>query len=127
MYACLRNINITIAAAGDIHIEEERIHLLLSMQHVKDSPSIYEHQLVSRANEALFFKCFGYGHYYTGFGVLWEYANPTALAHSKLLDMEDFEKRDDSATGVNNLRTIDKLQAYACEARDHTHIKQYGG
>jgi uncharacterized membrane protein len=59
--------------------------------------------------------------------VLREYAHPTALTHSKLLDMEDFEKRDDSSNGVNHLQTIDKLQAYALKAKNHTHIKKHGG
>jgi hypothetical protein len=128
MCACLRNIKFfTIAATGDIDIEEEKVHLLLSMQQVRDSHSIYEHQLVSRANKALLFKCFGYSPYFTSFGVSCEYAHPTSLAHSKLLDMEDFEKRDNSSKGVNHLRTIDKLQAYALEAKDHTHIKKHGG
>jgi hypothetical protein len=70
MCACLRNIKFfTIAATGDIDIEEEKVHLLLSMQQVRDSHSIYEHQLVSRANKALLFKCFGYSPYFTSFGV----------------------------------------------------------
>ncbi|WP_342806276.1 PRC-barrel domain containing protein [Alteromonas sp. M12] len=104
----------------DIDVAAEKIHVKLTMQEVKDSPSIDEHQTVSRAYEALLFKYFGYGYYWTGPGVWGDYAHPTALAKSPQADMQDFEKITDDSIDDNHLRSIDELQGYGIKAKDDT-------
>jgi len=99
--------------------EQETVHVALSTQQVKDSPSIDKHKPVSRAYEALFFKYFGYGYYWTGQGVWGEYAYPTQLARCELPSMEDLVGMEDSSIDDNHLRSIDELQGYEVNAK-HT-------
>ena len=100
--------------------EQETIHVALSRQQVKDSPSIDENMPVSRAYEALFFKYFGYGYgyYWTGPGAWGEYAYPTQLARPEMPGMEDLVDMEDSSIGQNHLRSIDELQGYEIQAKD---------
>ena len=103
-----------------IDIEEEKIHVNLTKQQVKDSPSIDEHKTVSRAYEELYFKYFGYGYYWTGPGAWGEYAHPTALSNITPgpavaeLERTDLEGRELG----NHLRSIDELQGYEIKAKD---------
>ncbi|WP_100657331.1 hypothetical protein [Alteromonas flava] len=103
-----------------IDSEEEKIHVLLSMQQVKDSPSIDEHQTVSREYEALLSEYFGYGFYWAGQDVWGEYAHPMDLAQSKRPSMKDFEDGDKSTIPRNHLRSIKELQGYNIQAKDDT-------
>jgi sporulation protein YlmC with PRC-barrel domain len=104
----------------EIDSDEEKIHVALSTQEVKDSPSIDEHKPVSREYEELLFSYLGYGYYWTGPGAWGEYANPTALAQPRLPAEPDDEEPDDSHPHANHLRSIEELHGYEVKALDGT-------
>ena len=116
---------ITPVALREIDSEEEKIHVALSKQQVKDSPSIDEDKPVSLEYEELLFSYLGYGYYWTGPGAWGEYANPTALAH---LDLDqrnvanelDAQEQIDSGSHANHLRSVDELHGYEVKALDGT-------
>ena len=101
-----------------IDYDEEKIHVSLTIQQVKESPSADEHKPVSREYEALFFKYFGYGYYWTGPGVWGEYANPTQLAKPDMQSMEELAEIADIEKPKNHLRSIDELQGYDVNAKN---------
>jgi hypothetical protein len=115
-----QKVLISPVSLRNIDSEEEKIHVLLSKQQVKDSPSIDEHTTVSRDYETLMFKYFGYGYYWSGQEVWGAYTHPTALAQQKPPDMEDFKEITDSAEHSNHLRSINELQGYEIKAKDST-------
>ncbi|WP_340680785.1 PRC-barrel domain containing protein [Paraglaciecola sp.] len=101
-----------------IDTEDEKIHVALSKQQVKDSPSIDEHKTVSREYEELYFQYFGYGYYWIGPGAWGEYAHPTELADGpKVPENDTLEKISEDAK-ANHLRSIDELQGYEISARN---------
>jgi sporulation protein YlmC with PRC-barrel domain len=103
-----------------IDMEEEKIEVNLTKKKVKESPSIDEHQTVSRAYEELYYKYFGYGYYWTGPGAWGEYAHPTALSQiNPTIAIEELEKTDlTDKPKSNHLRSIDELQGYTIKASD---------
>lgn len=104
----------------EIDNEEEKIHVALSKQDVKDSPSVDEHKPVSREYEELLFSYLGYGYYWTGPGAWGEYANPTALAKPNMAAELDDQDSVDSGSHANHLRSIDELHGYEVKALDGT-------
>ncbi|MFQ3235932.1 MAG: sporulation protein YlmC with PRC-barrel domain [Paraglaciecola sp.] len=104
----------------EIDREEERVHVALSTQQVKDSPSIDEHKPVSREYEELLFTYLGYGYYWTGPGAWGEYAHPTALAQPKIDAEQDDEEPAEHHSHANHLRSIDELQGYEVKTVDGT-------
>jgi sporulation protein YlmC with PRC-barrel domain len=99
-----------------IDTEDEKIHVTLSKQQVKDSPSIDEHKTVSREYEELYFQYFGYGYYWIGPGAWGEYAHPTELAQGpRVPDQATVDKINEAST-ANHLRSIDELQGYEVKA-----------
>jgi sporulation protein YlmC with PRC-barrel domain len=99
-----------------IDTEEEKIHVALSKQQVKDSPSIDEHKTVSREYEELYFQYFGYGYYWIGPGAWGEYAHPTELAQGPRVPEQATVDKINEASMANHLRSIDELQGYEVKA-----------
>ena len=99
-------------------LEQEKIHVTLSRQQVKDSPSIDEHKTVSRDYEELLFQYFGYGYYWTGPGAWGEYAQPTALARPVASPTDDQLEKVERKAEANHLRSIDEIQGYEIKAND---------
>lgn len=117
-----KKVLISPIALRQIDMEDEKIHVNLTKQQIKDSPPIDEHKPVSRAYEQLFFKYFGYGYYWTGPGAWGEYSHPTALSEvTPAPHIAELEKTDiTDSQKDNHLRSIDELQGYEIKAKDES-------
>ena len=107
-----RKVVITPISIDNLQADEETMAVSLTREALKNSPSLEEHQPVSREYESLFYQYFGYGYYWTGPGAWGEYAHPLELVNS---DIEDHiaERKDNS-----HLRSCDELTGYTIALSD---------
>ena len=107
-----RKVVITPISIDNLQADDETMAVSLTREALKNSPSLEEHQPVSREYESLFYQYFGYGYYWTGPGAWGEYAHPLELVNS---DIEDHiaEGEDNS-----HLRSCDELTGYTIALRD---------
>ncbi|WP_339771034.1 PRC-barrel domain containing protein [uncultured Paraglaciecola sp.] len=96
----------------EIDTDDEKIHVALSKQQIKDSPSIDEEKTVSREYEEILFSYLGYGYYWTGPGAWGEYANPTSLVNQHAFEQANTDLVEHNKSHANHLRSIDELQGY---------------
>lgn len=107
-----RKVVITPVSIELLDQDEDKIAVTLSKAALKDSPSLEEHQPVSREYESLLYQYFGYGYYWTGPGAWGEYAHPLEL-------VDNYDKAQSLVVEDNShLRSCDELTGYAIALSD---------
>ena len=91
------------------------IHVNLTWERVKDSPSIDVHKPVSRQHEAEHHKYYGLPHYWEGAGIWGSWPNPKALAEAPQTKKKPAKK---SARSEPHLRSTREVIGYHIKASD---------
>lgn len=104
-----RKVVISPISVTKVDVENENIHISMTSQTLKDSPSIDEHKPVSRQYEETLFKYFGYGYYWIGPGAWGDFAHPTELADA---DMAKAMQEEQAANPENHLRACGEVNGY---------------
>ena len=107
-----RKVVITPVSIESLLPDEETLAVSLTKEALKNSPSLEEHQPVSREYESLLYKYFGYGYYWTGPGAWGEYAHPLELVDNYA--QEQAEIAEDNS----HLRSCDELSGYTIALSD---------
>ena len=107
-----RKVVITPVSIESLLHDEETLAVSLTKEALKNSPSLEEHQPVSREYESLLYKYFGYGYYWTGPGAWGEYAHPLELVDN--FAQEHAEVEEDNS----HLRSCDELSGYTIALSD---------
>ena len=96
--------------------KDRLLNVTITKEMVKNSPSIDEHQTVSREFEKIFFDYYGYGYYWMGTEPWGDYAHPTALINRNTLIQDDRE--DNLTQTTNHLRSANEIVHYGIDALD---------
>ncbi|MDC8830709.1 PRC-barrel domain containing protein [Alteromonas gilva] len=107
-----RKVVITPVSIDNVDDANEKLHVSLSQEDVKNGPPLEAHQPVSREYESLLFRYFGYGYYWTGPGAWGEYAHPLELADASP-DIQTAEPAKHE-----HLRSCDELCGYSVVLSD---------
>lgn len=102
-----RKVVISPISVSKINIDDELVHISMSVNTLKNSPSIDEHKPVSREYEESLFKYFGYGYYWVGPGAWGEFAHP-----NELVDAQQTIETKDSVSMENHLRACNEINGY---------------
>ena len=105
-----RKVLISPISFQQFDLDDSLVHVNLSAQQVKDSPSIDEHKPISRVYEELMFTYFGYGYYWMGPGIWGDYGSPNRLVDE--IDKNELDAELEQDKPVNHLRSFDELLDY---------------
>ena len=117
-----RKVLISPISLGNINSEENQIFVNLTLDDVKSSPLLEEHQPISHLYESELFKYYGYGYYWTNKGLWGSHLNPTPLVNANVLEDANLVKVED-----RNLRSTDEVKGYDILATDKKigHIEDF--
>jgi len=104
-----RKVVISPIAVTELDDDQGTVSINMSVDKLKNSPSIDEHKPVSREYEENLFKYFGYGYYWIGPGAWGEFAHPNELI--ELQRAEQSEAVHPSNTS-NHLRAVGEVGGY---------------
>ncbi|NVK54857.1 MAG: PRC-barrel domain containing protein [Alteromonadaceae bacterium] len=107
-----RKVVITPVSIEKVDHTNEKLHVNLSQDAVKNSPPLEAHQPVSREYESLLFRYFGYGYYWTGPGTWGEYAHPM-----ELVDIAE-QVHETAPANEEHLRSCEELEGYSIVLND---------
>ena len=96
-------------ALTELDRDKSVVHVNMTVEKLKNSPSIDEHKPVSREYEENLFKYFGYGYYWIGPGAWGEFAHPNELV--QLQQTNDSETLHPKKTS-NHLRAVGEVGGY---------------
>jgi len=104
-----RKVVISPISVTGLEAEEESIQINMTVDTLKNSPSIDEHKPVSREYEENLFKYFGYGYYWIGPGAWGEFAHP-----DELVELQHAEESDTvhPKKSTNHLRAVAEVGGY---------------
>ncbi|AFT78748.1 hypothetical protein AMBLS11_10855 [Alteromonas macleodii str. 'Black Sea 11'] len=104
-----RKVVISPISVTQLEAESESVHINMTVETLKNSPSIDEHKPVSREYEENLFKYFGYGYYWIGPGAWGEFAHPNELV--ELQRAEESDTLHPQKT-TNHLRAVGEVGGY---------------
>lgn len=104
-----RKVVISPIAVTELDSSDDTVHVNMTVEKLKNSPSIDEHKPVSREYEENLFKYFGYGYYWIGPGAWGEFAHPNELV--ELQQAEESETLNPKKTS-NHLRAVGEVGGY---------------
>ncbi len=104
-----RKVVISPISVEQLDVDEESIHVSMTADTLKNSPSIDEHKPVSREYEETLFQYFGYGYYWIGPGAWGDFAHPGELADA---NMRDEEEDKTQTKPENHLRACGEINGY---------------
>ncbi|BFT30024.1 PRC-barrel domain-containing protein [Alteromonas sp. D210916BOD_24] len=104
-----RKVVISPISVKHLDIDEGNVHINMTVDTLKNSPSIDEHKPVSREYEENLFKYFGYGYYWIGPGAWGEFAHPNELV--ELQRQEESGLQHPKKT-ENHLRACSEVGGY---------------
>ena len=104
-----RKVVISPISVTQLEAESESVHINMTVETLKNSPSIDEHKPVSREYEENLFKYFGYGYYWIGPGAWGEFASPNELV--ELQRAEESDTLHPQKT-TNHLRAVGEVGGY---------------
>ena len=96
-----RKVVISPISVKQLDEDSESVHINMTVDTLKNSPSIDEHKPVSREYEENLFKYFGYGYYWIGPGAWGEFAHPNELV--------ELQRAEESETETEELPEVDPL------------------
>ena len=104
-----RKVVISPIAVTELDNDEGTVDVNMTVEKLKNSPSIDEHKPVSREYEEHLFKYFGYGYYWIGPGAWGEFAHPNELVEQQ--QTEEPESLHPKKTS-NHLRAVGEVSGY---------------
>lgn len=110
-----RKVVISPISISNTEVNEEKIHVSMTREELKNSPSIDEHKPLSREYEETLFTYFGYGYYWIGPGAWGDFAHPTELAGT---ETGQPRQAATEATPPNHLRSCNEVHGYDVATRD---------
>jgi uncharacterized protein YrrD len=119
-----RKVVISPISVVNLDTEGGSVHINMTVETLKNSPSIDEHKPVSREYEENLFKYFGYGYYWIGPGAWGEFAHPNELVELQ-------RQEEDDATAIenkeNHLRACGEVTGYevATQTDNVGHISNF--
>ncbi|WP_420933108.1 PRC-barrel domain-containing protein [Alteromonas sp. A081] len=121
-----RKVVISPVSVSQVDMQEESVHVDMTVDTLKNSPSIDEHKPVSREYEEHLFKYFGYGYYWIGPGAWGEYAHPNELVTTPTATEADAEGALPSES-TNHLRACGEINGYEVATTDDKvgHISEF--
>lgn len=117
-----RKVVLSPVSIGQPDADKQYLPVNLTCDKIKNSPSLEEHQPVSRRYEAKLFQYYGYAQYWSGPGLWGTYPSPAPLADGDLkLDIDDTDK------DASKLRSTDEIIRYQISATDKKigHVKDF--
>ena len=103
-----RKVVISPISVSQLDCDDGHVNINMTVDTLKNSPSIDEHKPVSREYEENLFKYFGYGYYWIGPGAWGEFAHPNELVELQRAE-EDNSTREKKE---NHLRACDEVSGY---------------
>jgi len=104
-----RKVVISPISVKQLDEDSESVHINMTVDTLKNSPSIDEHKPVSREYEENLFKYFGYGYYWIGPGAWGEFAHPNELVELQRAEESETETPKKS---TNHLRAVVEVGGY---------------
>ncbi|RDV24455.1 PRC-barrel domain containing protein [Alteromonas aestuariivivens] len=104
-----RKVVLSPISITELNKEEHKVHVAMTRQELKDSPSIEEHKPVSREYEEMLFKYFGYGYYWIGPGAWGDFAHPTELVDAEL---DKSREQSEPQKPENHMRSCSEIIGY---------------
>ena len=104
-----RKVVISPISVKQLDEDSESVHINMTVDTLKNSPSIDEHKPVSREYEENLFKYFGYGYYWIGPGAWGEFAHPNELVELQRAEESETETPKKS---TNHLRAVGEVGGY---------------
>ncbi|RUM32687.1 MAG: PRC-barrel domain containing protein [Alteromonas sp.] len=104
-----RKVVISPISVKQLDEDSESVHINMTVDTLKNSPSIDEHKPVSREYEENLFKYFGYGYYWIGPGAWGEFAHPNELVELQRAEESETENPKKS---TNHLRAVGEVGGY---------------
>ena len=104
-----RKVVISPISVKQLEEDSESVHINMTVDTLKNSPSIDEHKPVSREYEENLFKYFGYGYYWIGPGAWGEFAHPNELVELQRAEESETETPKKS---TNHLRAVGEVGGY---------------
>ncbi len=104
-----RKVVISPISVNQVDTDDETVQINMTVDTLKNSPSIDEHKPVSREYEENLFKYFGYGYYWIGPGAWGEFAHPNELVELQQetqIDVQQTKKVE------NHLRSCSEMGGY---------------
>lgn len=108
-----QKVLISPISLGEPDWQQQNFPINLTLERVKHSPSLDEHQPVSHEYETQLFKYYGYGSYWMGSDLWGTYPHPPPLADVKVLEDATQLKVED-----RHLRSTEAIKGYSIQARD---------
>ncbi len=103
-----RKVVISPISVTQLDSAEAKVHVGMTCDELRDSPSIDEHKPVSREYEETLFQYYGYGYYWIGPGAWGDFAHPTELVNPAFAPVPD----DNSDKSENHLRACSEVHGY---------------
>ena len=104
-----RKVVISPISVEQLDEDSESVHINMTVDTLKNSPSIDEHKPVSREYEENLFKYFGYGYYWIGPGAWGEFAHPNELVE---LQRTEASATEHPKKNTNHLRAVGEVGGY---------------
>ena len=113
-----RKVVISPISVKQLDEDSESVHINMTVDTLKNSPSIDEHKPVSREYEENLFKYFGYGYYWIGPGAWGEFAHPNELVELQRAEESETETPKKS---TNHLRAVGEVGGYEVATTSEGH------
>lgn len=110
-----RKVVISPISVSELDVDGESVHVSMTAETIKNSPSIDEHKPVSREYEETLFQYFGYGYYWIGPGAWGDFAHPGELAD---VGVDGADEEESSDKPVNHLRACGEINGYDVQTQD---------
>ena len=118
-----RKVVVSPISVKQLDTEDGIVDIDMTVETLKESPTIEEHKPVSREYEEHLFKYFGYGYYWIGPGAWGEFAHPNELVDQQ----QQHADNDEKSTHENHLRACSEVSGYEVATQDGNvgHISQF--
>ena len=103
-----RKVVVSPISVKQLDTEDGIVDIDMTVETLKESPTIEEHKPVSREYEEHLFKYFGYGYYWIGPGAWGEFAHPNELVDQQ----QQHADNDEKSTHENHLRACSEVSGY---------------
>lgn len=108
-----QKVLISPISLGDPDWNNDVFPINLSLEQVKSSPSLEEHQPISHQYESELFKYYGYGYYWIGNDIWGSSSRPTPFVDSDKLEDTSLLKTED-----RHLRSVQEIKGYEIQTTD---------
>jgi len=126
-----RKILVSPVSLKSPDVEQNFIPVALTLDEIKNSPPLDEHEPVSAQYEREFFNYYGYGYYWMGSGIWGTYGTPNSLLNPQTGPILNDAQADSGAkaknSGERHLRSSNEVEGYTISAIDASigHVEDF--